>query len=122
MYRGWASRIGAIVTELPGTPPALFVEGLGTYDALRPEAGLHVRERRLADQKVERLGVVHVHVAAWDGPDAPVAGVRPPANADVAVVRRYQHEPTPLVRDLRQGWRTGRLDRVLAGEFDLWER
>ena len=32
------------------------------------------------------------------------------------VVRRYREEPAPLVRD----YRTGRLDRVLAGDFDLF--
>ena len=28
-------------------------------------------------------------------------------------------EDTPLVRDAVRGWRTGRLDRVLDGHFDL---
>jgi hypothetical protein len=28
-------------------------------------------------------------------------------------------DPSPLVRDSVRGWRTGRLDRVLAGDFDL---
>jgi ATP-dependent Clp protease ATP-binding subunit ClpC len=34
------------------------------------------------------------------------------------VVRRYREEP-PLVRDAAGKWRTGRLDLVLGGEFDL---
>jgi hypothetical protein len=29
-------------------------------------------------------------------------------------------EPTPLVRDATRGYRTGRLDRVLAGDLDLF--
>ena len=37
-----------------------------------------------------------------------------------AVVRRYRFEPTPLVRDAVRGFRTGRLDRVLDGDFDLF--
>ena len=37
------------------------------------------------------------------------------------VVRRYQDRPKPLVRDRRRGFRTGRLDLVLAGHFDLME-
>jgi ATP-dependent Clp protease ATP-binding subunit ClpC len=28
--------------------------------------------------------------------------------------------PAPLVRDSVRGYRTGRLDRVLAGDFDLF--
>jgi ATP-dependent Clp protease ATP-binding subunit ClpC len=35
------------------------------------------------------------------------------------VVRRYRRKPSPLVRDSVRAWRTGRLDRVLAGDFDL---
>ena len=37
------------------------------------------------------------------------------------VTRRYQPGPSPLVRDAVRGYRTGRLDRVLAGGFDLFE-
>ena len=37
------------------------------------------------------------------------------------IVRRYRERPTPLVRDAVRGWRTGRLDPVLAGGFDLME-
>ena len=37
------------------------------------------------------------------------------------IVRRYRERPTPLVRDAVRGWRTGRLDAVLAGGFDLIE-
>ena len=36
-----------------------------------------------------------------------------------AVVRRYRSEPSPLVRDMNGSWRTGRLDAVLRGDFDL---
>jgi ATP-dependent Clp protease ATP-binding subunit ClpC len=41
-----------------------------------------------------------------------------PARAEV--VRRYREKPAPLVRDAVRGYRTGRLDRVLAGDFDLF--
>ena len=37
---------------------------------------------------------------------------------EIRVVRRYRREPSPLVRDSR-GWRTGRIDDVLGGAFDL---
>jgi ATP-dependent Clp protease ATP-binding subunit ClpC len=36
-----------------------------------------------------------------------------------SIVRRYREEPSPLVRDSARGWRTGRLERVLDGDFDL---
>jgi len=37
----------------------------------------------------------------------------------VGVVRRYRLDGSPLVRDLANGWRTGRHDLVLHGDFDL---
>ena len=36
-----------------------------------------------------------------------------------AVVRRYQVSASPLVRDKVRHWRSGRLDLVLDGQFDL---
>jgi hypothetical protein len=46
------------------------------------------------------------------------ANGRPTERPEPAVVRRYRHEPSPLVRDAA-GARTGRIDLVLAGNFDL---
>ena len=45
----------------------------------------------------------------------------PAAAGRAAIVRRYRERPTPLVRDAVRGWRTGKLDAVLAGGFDLVE-
>jgi ATP-dependent Clp protease ATP-binding subunit ClpC len=36
-----------------------------------------------------------------------------------AIVRRYREGPAPIVRDVAAGWRSGRLDAVLGGDFDL---
>jgi ATP-dependent Clp protease ATP-binding subunit ClpC len=44
--------------------------------------------------------------------------VEEPASA--FVVRRYRFEPSPLVRDARRGWRSGRVREVMAGNFDLF--
>ena len=41
----------------------------------------------------------------------PMAGAPP-------MVRSYRELPDPLVKDRSRGWRTGRLDRVLDGDFD----
>jgi ATP-dependent Clp protease ATP-binding subunit ClpC len=45
-----------------------------------------------------------------------LANVQPSVNN---IVRRYREQPSPLVRDSVSGWRTGRLDQVLGGDFDL---
>ena len=35
------------------------------------------------------------------------------------VVRRYRDDASPLVRDMKQGWRTGRAELVFDGQFDV---
>ena len=35
------------------------------------------------------------------------------------IVRRYRADPSPLVRNMNGSGRTGRLDAVLQGDFDL---
>ena len=47
--------------------------------------------------------------------DVLVDAATPPAT----IVRRYRGSPSPLVRDSVRGWRTGWLERVFAGDFDL---
>ena len=37
------------------------------------------------------------------------------------IVRLYRDQPAPLVRDVARGWRTGRLNNMQAGGFDLME-
>ena len=39
--------------------------------------------------------------------------------ASASVVRRYRLDASPLIRDVVHGWRTGRQDLVLEGDFDL---
>ena len=90
----------------------LEVSGLGAYTLLKGESGLHVLE--LPQGESRRFDRVTALVEV-------VAGRRRHRTADrgePAIVRRYRHEPSPLVRDA-SGMRTGRIDRVLAGDFDL---
>ena len=131
MYAGWAERRGMRIERL-STEPAehvLAVSGLGSATILAGESGLHVleqgEERKAGGRTVDRVTAV-VSVAAWQpGPSAgsellPEARAALTASTPNAVVRRYRVEPAPLVRDAVRGYRTGRLDRVLAGDFDLF--
>jgi ATP-dependent Clp protease ATP-binding subunit ClpC len=131
MYRSWAGRCGMTLTALPGEPgSALYlVSGLGAGWILGGEAGLHVAEHTEAgdDHAVDRV-TVKVEVAAVP-PGEPVdrvaflERVNAALDAEPAVqrvTRRYRFDPAPLVRDAVRNYRTGRLDRVLAGEFDLY--
>ena len=116
MYRAWARERGMRL-EGAEQPPAnrryrwaATVTGFGALRTLRPEAGLHVLEvpdgRGGYDRRRVRVTVT---------PEAPDRRGEP------TIVRRYRERPTPLVRDAVRGWRTGRLDAVLAGGFDLIE-
>ncbi len=105
----------------------LAVAGLGAYAILSREAGIHVWEIPGEEGKAFKRLKVHVRVA----PQPVVPGdttdlLRTQAEEQLkivdgarTVVRRYRKDPSPLVRDSVQGWRTGKLDRVLDGDFDL---
>jgi ATP-dependent Clp protease ATP-binding subunit ClpC len=112
MYRGWARERGmTFEVESESARPFKLRAAVGGFAALqilRPEAGLHVLEQPDGKGGFTRRRV-RVIVEPEDG--APRA----------RIVRRYRERPTPLVRDAVRGWRTGRLDLVLSGGFDLIE-
>ena len=127
MYRSWAGKRRMQVTEAAGAgkdrdQPILTVVGFGAHRILSLEAGLHVFE---PSEGAPGRVTARVRVAAVPLGDLPAAKERkliaealeqvPRTNA---VVRRYRQEP-PLVRDAAGKWRSGRLDLVLSGEFDL---
>ena len=105
------------------------VMGFGAHSLLAGEHGLHLFEwPGDRPRQFERVGV-HVRVApqpAGPPPESRRALLRQAqglleaaGEGGPTVVRRYREAPTPLVRDARRDWRSGRLDRVLAGDFDL---
>jgi ATP-dependent Clp protease ATP-binding subunit ClpC len=125
MYRAWAGKRRMQIGEVSGGSkdiPILTVSGFGAHRILSSEAGLHVFEP--FEGSGNRV-TARVRLATVPLGDVPAAKERRliVAALDAAprpntVVRRYREEP-PLVRDAAGGWRTGRLDLVLGGEFDL---
>jgi ATP-dependent Clp protease ATP-binding subunit ClpC len=135
MYEAWARQRGMRIAVLkPSTRWAgdtvwLAISGFSSFVVLAQEDGLHVLEwGSPAEGGVKRASVrVRVLpqplVPARDGEaeltrqaaDALAAAPTPAP----AIVRRYRGTPSPLVRDAVRGWRTGRLERVLGGDFDL---
>ncbi len=124
MLEAWAERRGMRWQALPGG--VLAISGLGAHAILASESGLHVLEEpgeheRSFDRVSTRITIVPWAPGAPSDEDGLTAaarvalaeGVDPPQ-----IVRRYRREPSPLVRDTARG-RTGRLDRVLGGEFDV---
>jgi len=104
------------------------VSGFGAYSILEAETGLHVLEVPADSKTFDRY---HVRIWVVPQPEAPEPGVgtswQQARNSFLhvdeplpTVVRRYRKEPSPLVRDSVRKWRTGLLDRVLDGDFDLF--
>ena len=125
MYQQWSERRGMRMHEASAEPEAAFVvTGLGAHSILSREAGLHVFEVPAGERSHRRV-VVRVTVAGMPAADpaqdieARASDVLGTTTAPAAIVRRYRREPSPLVRDSVRGTRSGRLDRVLAGEFDV---
>jgi ATP-dependent Clp protease ATP-binding subunit ClpC len=135
MYEAWGERRGMRSQRLEGLPqPAehvFAIAGLGAGTILANEVGLHVLELIVelngGGRTVNRVSAT-VQLAPWAG-GLDQDGVSLENLAETAlgtqapnqrVVRRYRPHPSPLVRDSVRRYRTGRLDRVLAGDFDLF--
>lgn len=137
MYRRWAEKRRMQIQPLQetggdGKTPyhlLLALSGFAAFAILRPEDGLHILEIPEQEDKSFKRSRVQVRVVSQ--PDAPVGpgleALRQQAiqefeshgPANITVVRRYREYPSPLVRDSVREWRTGRLDLVLDGDFDL---
>ena len=135
MYRAWAARRKMdlrVVSESGadgGEPYSILfaVSGYGAYSILEGEAGLHVLE--VPDGGKSRRVKVRVEVAPQ--PDLPTGSgpgeLLGQATAELdrrreespSIVRTYREKPSPLIRDSRAGWRTGKLRLVFDGDFDL---
>lgn len=119
MYLAWAERrnmrVEVLHQDVEHCRVWLAISGFGAYDLLETEAGLHVLEEQ--DDGATRRVSLLVQVT----PDLPgrarVAQTAP--EGERRICRRYRETPSPLVRDGVRGWRSGRIDRVLGGEFDV---
>jgi ATP-dependent Clp protease ATP-binding subunit ClpC len=127
MYRGWCGRRHMQMEELvrgAGQLPVLLVTGFGAHRVLAEEAGLHILD--VAEGGGANRAAARVRIAVPPLGDLSAAKLRSAvfealdqAPRSTAVVRRYRREPAPLVRNADGSWRTGKLDAVLRGDFDL---
>jgi ATP-dependent Clp protease ATP-binding subunit ClpC len=120
MYLAWAQRrnmrVQVLEQDAAQCRALLAVSGFGAFDLLAPETGLHVLEQEQEGAPTRRI-VMHVRVAAdLPGRARQLASI---TQEEPRVSRRYRDAPSPLVRDSTRGWRSGRFDRVMAGEFDV---
>jgi ATP-dependent Clp protease ATP-binding subunit ClpC len=132
MYLAWGRKRHMrmqVLADGTSGPWAASASGLGARAILAREAGLHVFEAPSVDGGFDRL-VARVRVAAQPAAPSPpqrsasahALGCLSATPPDSAIVRRYRAQPSPLVRDAQDGWRTGRLDLVLGGDFDLMQQ
>jgi ATP-dependent Clp protease ATP-binding subunit ClpC len=130
MYRQWAGKRRMRVTEITAgdgkAAPLLLVTGFGAFRTLIAESGLHVLEDEAVRPDGARRIVARVTAVAGSdrdltAPDGAALARELLANASPAssIVRRYREQPAPLVRDIVNGWRSGRLSAVLDGDFEL---
>lgn len=129
MYRGWSTNRNMQLQEMTssarGASSILLVSGFGAHRTLAGDVGLHVLERGGGEQATSRIAarVILLEPPLGDVPPARMQTILEKSLAEAArsstVVRRYRREPSPLVRNFDGSWRTGRIDEVLAGDFDL---
>jgi ATP-dependent Clp protease ATP-binding subunit ClpC len=137
MYRGWSQKRRMKIKilreskESRDQPYHLLaaVSGYAAYHILAHEHGLHLFEIPETEKSFLRAKVQVLVAPQPDEPAGPeledwrsqaesaIAGSR---RESLKVVRRYREEPSPLVRDGVRNWKTGRIDRVLNGDFDLF--
>ncbi len=139
MYTTWAQnrRMKLELLADPGTQNSdrqmllALVSGFGAYSLLAPETGRHVLD--LPKAKSNRASKISVDVrvaaqpASWAEADNRNAlrdqclqVLKENTPRQPKIVRHYKKSPSPLVRDVAAGWRTGNIDRVLGGDFDLF--
>jgi hypothetical protein len=111
---------------IPESRLNLFViSGFGAARLLSSEAGLHVLDYEDADDAGRTVARVTVKPTPIALPESMtdqwmlLSTLLSKGPAPAAIVRRYRVDSSPVVRDLKQGWRTGRTELVFEGHFDL---
>jgi ATP-dependent Clp protease ATP-binding subunit ClpC len=124
MYRAWAHKRHMQLQPESAKSEHIVISGFGAYKILSGESGLHILESDTDAHSTSRVTcrvrVIAVPLELDLSADArALSSLVAGAQSVGHVVRRYRSNPSPLVRDARLGWRSGKLDAVLAGDFDL---
>jgi hypothetical protein len=128
MYRAWAAHRGMRISEVSGPAGSrslLVISGFGAARLLEAEAGLHVLDYEDEDASGRAVARVTVRTTPMHLPEsdaeryAVLTAELDKGAPSSTVVRRYRLDSSPVIRDLRQGWRTGRVELVFDGHFDV---
>jgi ATP-dependent Clp protease ATP-binding subunit ClpC len=114
MFRSWASFHAMSIEEVDTSQFwAARVNGFGALTLLQPDHGQH----DWMEGKKGSRWQCEVHILPIrPGENLPETHPLPELSK---TARRYQEVPTPLVIDKKRNYRTGRIDLVLKGHFDL---
>jgi ATP-dependent Clp protease ATP-binding subunit ClpC len=126
MYGHWASkrRMQWSAIVLPNSSAkALAITGFGAARILSNEIGLHVLEHGKddndSDRVVARVEVIPTPLGVTELKPSDVLARLKNTPSSPIIIRRYRLDSSPLIRDARKGWRTGKVHLVLDGDFDL---
>ena len=128
MYRAWAAQRNMQLSEVSTKakePPLLLIGGFGPIARSRAKPGCMFwrrRGRRKPSAASRRASGSRLRLWARSRRTSfpqPLPPLFPRAALSNILVRRYRDGASPLVRDMVAGWRTGRFDAVLQGDFDL---
>lgn len=135
MYNKWARKRRMQAEVLQSTwekddtiSGIIAISGFGAYTIIEKENGLHILEttkgRKTVPQCTVKVNVIPQQHQTFLGESERTEMVQNSfkklqEKERPEIVRRYQKAPSPLVRDNARNFRTGRLNRVLEGDFDL---
>jgi ATP-dependent Clp protease ATP-binding subunit ClpC len=126
MYKAWARKRKMRVEEigrLDRNEIGLAVSGWAAYKILQDETGLHLWEEPQSagsfDRYRCRVDVVQQSQGDGDLQQRARNAFSQIRNSNVQIVRRYRAQPSPLVRDAIKSWRSGNLQRIMQGDWDL---
>lgn len=131
MYSSWSKHRGMkmeLIKESSESGECIFifsVVGFGAYSLLKSESGYHVFENRGSKEKdmiKTRINVSVITMTNEDHRSINTTGIltRFSKSGISKVVRRYRMDKSPVVKDLKNRWQTGKVEYVLNGNFDLF--
>ncbi len=131
MYKSWAKTRGMKIESIEESHnfddiSVIFsIAGFGAYSILNKETGYHIVEQSGTNEKQTIKSKILVSVIPIEPEDYGLRDLSPlirrfkkssvPKN-----VRRYKFGKSPIVKDLVSSWQTGKLEKVLNGNFDLF--
>ena len=132
MYASWAKTRNMNMRELKSVDEVseiaryFSVSGFAAFNILNKESGYHIFEvHHDKSDKVEKHKV-KVIVLPMELEDYRLKDVNTVINRfeyqkNQKNTRRYKLQKSPVIKDLKNNWQTGKTDRVLFGDFDLFE-